>query len=389
MTQTVALPSSQIADYSVPSEPAARVLQQIRITQPTTRRELQDTLDYSQAAVARYVTSLREAGLVEQISAATDRRDAPGRPGSLLRTTGGTVAVGAHIGLHRSHIVSADVSGRISHNRELRLDVGETDPYEALEAIAYELRAATRWTDTETPHVGVALSAHVDDEGTVTEPAYNWRDVPVAEVLTHYLGVPVQISSGVAAMAGHELLNRPLDAAKPDKGATLYFYARELVAHAWIVHGTVHEPASGGLPLAFERVSKGSIFDTAEVGVGHPLGNSNVVHAAQREGIQVQNFAQLAAIGIRNERARGILDARAHLLAQTVALAADIVGPTSIVLAGEAFTIDRLAPRIVAETLKNSVARRPSLRLQPEPRGVLTSAAAQAALNGLWNAPLR
>ena len=75
MTQTVALPSSQIADYSVPSEPAARVLQQIRITQPTTRRELQDTLGYSQAAVARYVTSLREAGLVEQISAATDRRD--------------------------------------------------------------------------------------------------------------------------------------------------------------------------------------------------------------------------------------------------------------------------------------------------------------------------
>ena len=68
----------------------------------------------------------------------------------------------------------------------------------------------------------------------------------------------------VEAMAAAELAVNP----DPKRSSFLYFYARELVAHAWIVHGTVHEPASGGLPLAFERVSKGSIFDTAEVGVG-------------------------------------------------------------------------------------------------------------------------
>src|SRR5699024_3820640 len=138
-------------------------------------------------------------------------------------------------------------------------------------------------------------------------------------------------------MAAQELLSAPLNGEDP--GSTLYFYAREVVNHAWIVNGAVHRPHSGSTTTAFPDLARG---DGLEPDALQPLSGLATVAAARQAGLNPHSYRALVHVSKTNPAARRFIDARSELLVDALTLVLDIVDPAALVLAGEAFVIDRV-----------------------------------------------
>lgn len=381
------------ARFATPVAGPARVLHQVRTSPGITRARLHDDLDLSQPTVTRHVAALIDAGLVEQASPAQSSATTVGRPGTTLLPDGRHLtALGAHVGLRSTQLVAVDGSGRPLRSRTLRLPLPDLAPADALEAVRHGLTSLGRGLP-DPVGLGVAFSSPVDATGHVTSRAYGWDAVDVAGILGRAAadtGLPVSLSTGVGAMAGAELSSTPLgtaDAELPGGRSTLYVYARELVAHAWIVGDAVHQPFTGTSPTAFTRIAESGSFTASRGGSGHPLGTTAVLEAARRRGLGASSVAELVALASVDPVARDLLDERADLLGQIIALAVEVVDPATVVFAGEAFTADAEAVRIIAGHLRGDAPRR-RLSIQRAGDGILSRAAAVTALHRLWSDPL-
>ncbi|WP_245557358.1 ROK family transcriptional regulator [Corynebacterium terpenotabidum] len=385
------LPSVSIARFATPDTGPARVLHQIRTSPGITRSRLHDDLDLSQPTVTRHVAALIEAGLVAQNTPTRTDAATIGRPGSTLHPTGNHItALGAHVGLQSTQLVAVDATGRILRSRTLRLPLPELTPPEALEAVHHGLTTLGRGL-SDPVGIGIAFSAPVDATGRITSPAYGWDRVDAASLLARTSSdVPLSLSTGVGAMAGAELGSAPLPPAHtdvPGGRSTLYIYARELVAHAWIVGNAVHQPFTGTTPTAFSRIAESGSFGWSRGGSGHPLGTTAVLEAARDRGLPVSTLPELVSLATRNPVARELLNERADLLGRIIALAVEVVDPATVVFAGEAFTADPTAVKTIAAHLHTGAPRR-QLSIQRAGDGILSRAAAVTALHQLWSDPL-
>lgn len=372
--------------FAVPQLPAARVLHQVRTTEaahPCDRQSISEALGMSRATVTRHISTLIDADLITQKSVHDDTR--PGRPRSVLTPGGRHLTTwGAHVGLHTTQIVVADGAGRIIRRRDVRLSVADSTPESVISTIADEL---TRLGDrlTAPVGVGVALSADVNRAGFVSSTAYGWDQIPFGALLSERIGHPVHIASGVSAMAAHELYSTPLPHVDPSVTAsgssdsTLYFYARELVGHAWIFHGAVHRPLTGIHPRSFSPDGESD---------APPVSSSGVLAAARAQGLAVKDIDDLVRVSSSNTIARRILDERALALGRAISLAVDVVDPESLVFAGEAFTSDRRGVQLIASMLRKDLGGDRKLSIQRAGSRVVTDAARTVALHGLWTDPL-
>lgn len=381
------------ARFATPVTGPARVLHQIRTSPGITRSRLHQDLDLSQPTVTRHVAALIDAGLVEQASPAQSSATTVGRPGTTLLPDGRHLtALGAHVGLRSTQLVAVDGSGRPLRSRTLKLPLPDLPPEEALEAVHHGLTSLARGLP-DPVGLGVAFSSPVDATGHVSSRAYGWNSVDVAGILGRAAagsGLPVSLATGVGAMAGSELTSTPLGTADsdiPGGRSTLYVYARELVAHAWIVGDAVHQPFTGVSPAAFTRIAESGSFSVSRNGSGHPLGTTAVLEASRRRGIRVSSVSELVALSSTNPVARELLDERAELLGQIISLAVEVVDPATVVFAGEAFTADPGAVKIIARHLRGDAPRR-RLSIQRAGDGILSRAAAVTALHRLWSDPL-
>lgn len=344
-----------------PQLPIARVFHQIRATDAD-RTSLQQDLGFSQAGITRHVSALIDAGLVEETRAQNEDGTRSGRPRTKLGIDGRhLVAWGAHIGVRSSEITVCDLAGRVIRHQKLDHDVTNFTPPETLDFVINQLQNLGAGLP-DPLNIGLAFSAHVAPDGTVTSPAYGWEKVDIQQ----FLPFPISIGTGVAAMAGTEIINAPLNPTPHFEPSTLYFYAREVVSHAWIFNGAVHRPNSGRTPLAF--------------------GNSNTLKEASRRGIAARTFAELVSRARTETVAREILNERAHKLADAVISAVDVVDPDSIVFAGEAFTLDPDSLRIVVTRLRESTGSQ--LRIQRADSHILRTAAIHVALHPIRQDPL-
>ncbi len=374
----------------------------IRTTPGISRQELKDVLGLSQPSVARHVTALIKGGLVEQGapiasrgtggSGATIDDTTTGRPTSGLFPTGqGPIGLGAHIGLRSTALVATDALGHPLAQRTLGLSVPDASPEDALEAIGHALLSLAReqGAETEDLQVGLALSPHVDNRGRVSSRTFGWEDVDPGAIIAEITGVPTSISTGVSAMAGFQLMNTPLPSRGADSfSSTLYFYARELVAHAWIFNGAVHKPHTGTSPAAFRHIAASGSFAGAPEGA-HPLGTTSLLRAAGERGIRARTLQELVRRGQEDARARALLDERAHLLGKLLSLAVDVVDPENLVVAGETFTTDPRTTRIVADGLRRHEGPRRRLHIHRAGEDILANAASAVALNEFRHDPLK
>ncbi|WP_197088383.1 hypothetical protein [Corynebacterium occultum] len=200
------------------------------------------------------------------------------------------------------------------------------------------------------------------------------------------------MATGVTAMAAIELLSRPLgESDVAISGSTLYFYAREVVAHAWMFHGAVHRPHQGRDPRPFRHIAISGEFLNISLdlpGHIHPLSNTGVLHAARARGVEAVDFGHLVHQAAQLPLAREIFDARARLLVELIRLAVDVVGPDSLVFAGEAFTLDPQELQLIIAMLREHQGGPGDFRIQRAGRNILRNAARQVALYRLWQDPL-
>lgn len=379
--------------FTLPVVPAARVLHQIRTIPEVNRSIIRDSLGYSQPSVTRHVNALIDVGLVEQVQGSDRDTVQTGRPHSCLQVNGRhLVGWGVHIGVRSTALVVADGAGRVIRERTVPLAVQEMGAAEALRIAAGEILRLGAGLP-EPAGIGLAFSTHIGDDGYISSEIYRWHEVPAVRIFGEMVGRSVSFATGVTAMAATELLSHPLDVSDTQStgGSTLYFYAREVIAHAWMFHGAVHRPHHGRSPAAFQDIAAGGslLVEAAEQhGHTHPLSNTSVLLAARLRGVNARDFNQLVRIADGRQEVRDILDERAGLLAEVIALAVDVVDPNSVVFAGEAFTLDPRSLRFVVHRLRESQGGPGSLRIQRADRHVLRDAARQVALYPLWQDPL-
>lgn len=374
------------AAFRLPSSPAARLHHQIRLQWPITRPELAASTGLSQPTVARGVTALLDAGLIEERPDLITGTGA-GRPRiPLAPAKSRWLHVGAHMGLHTTHIAIFDTVGRVLRETDLDLPLDAIAAEEAIDSIIAGIHRLRTGIARPLRTVGAALSGHVAADGTVTSRSYGWGRTDLVGMLADGLGLPALAAPDVAAMAASELAATPLRADGERLPTSLYFYARELIGVAWTVDGAVHRPAHGDGSISHLRAPVSDLLGGATL--KDAVGATGVLAAAREHGVRAESMADLIAAAQTDSTARAILDERARILGLAVANVADIVDPAHVILAGAAFTDDAAGLRVAARTIADVSPVRRDIRVS-RARGTITRDAARAvALDPLHSDPL-
>lgn len=374
------------AAFRLPSSPAARLHHQIRLQWPITRPELAASTGLSQPTVARGVTALLDAGLVEERPDLITGTGA-GRPRiPLAPAKSRWLHVGAHMGLHTTHIAIFDTVGRVLRETDLDLPLDAVAAEEAIDSIIAGIHRLRTGIARPLRTLGAALSGHVAADGTVTSRSYGWGRTDLVGMLSDGLGLPALAAPDVAAMAASELAATPLRADGERLPTSLYFYARELIGVAWTVDGAVHRPAHGDGSISHLRAPVSDLLGGETL--KDAVGATGVLAAARDHGVRAETMADLIAAAQTNATARAILDERARILGLAVANVADIVDPAHVILAGAAFTDDAAGLRVAARTIADVSPVRRDIRVS-RARGTITRDAARAvALDPLHSDPL-
>jgi predicted NBD/HSP70 family sugar kinase len=355
----IVAPSLKVADVA-----AASVFGAARLRGPIARDVIAQATGLSIATVNRQVTALLEAGILRE-RADLAVSGAIGRPRIPVEVNHEPfLTLGIHIGARNTSIVATDLFGRT-------LDVVETptprgSQNSALAALAGSAsRYLSRWHRRRPLWVGVTSGGVVDSAtGILNHPRLGWSDAPVGPVLAETLGLPVSLASHVDAMAGAELLlgarrlNGPTDidsagrivrrtaSAKaqlsPGESTNLYVYARETVGYALSIGGRVHSPASGpgtiaALPVASELLCGSGQLEST-------VSDQAVLTAARAQRIVPADGPASTIGGVLRAARQGqsdaiaLLDERARVLGEAVALLRDMLNPDDLVVGGQAFT---------------------------------------------------
>lgn len=336
----VVAPSLQLADAA-----GAQVFAAVRQHGPIAREAIAGATSLSVATVNRQVTALLDAGFLREradlaVSGAIGR---PRRPVEVNHEP--YLTLGLHIGARTTSIMAADLLGRT-------LDVVEiptprSRPDAALAVLAGSARRyLNRWQRRVPLWLGVAIGGAVDGgTGYVDHPRLGWAQAPVGPVLAEELGLPVSVASHVDAMAGAELLFG-LRRSTLNTSTSLYVYARETVGYALVIGGRVHSPASGpgtiaGLPVSAELLGGSGLLEST-------VSDEAVLDAARRlriiAGENGTRPASTAVTGLvkeargGNQQAAALLNERARVLGEAVALLRDLLNPDDLVVGGQAFT---------------------------------------------------
>jgi len=402
----IVAPSLRVAEAA----PAA-VFGAARLRGPIARDVIAQTTGLSIATVNRQVTALLDAGVLRE-RADLAVSGAIGRPRVPVEVNHEPfLTLGIHIGARTSIIVATDLFGRT-------LDVVETPTprggqNSALAALAGSAsRYLSRWHRRRPLWVGVTAGGVVDSaSGHVDHARLGWTDAPVGPVLAETLGLPVSLASHVDAMAGAELLlgggrraNAPVAtatgaaprsnvAAGAAPATSLYVYARETVGYALSIGGRVHSPTSGpgtiaALPVQSEMLGgsgqlESTVSDEAVLTAARKLrivpadGPSSTIGAVLRSARQ------------GNQTAVELLDERARVLGESVALLRDMLNPDDLVVGGQAFTeYPEGMAAVEAAYARRSVLAPRDLRLTSFGNRIQEAGAGVVSLGGLYADPI-
>jgi len=387
--------------FRLPGDTAARCVQQARIHPGITRRQLQADLGLTQPTTTRLITRLETAGLVS-LGAPQGECASVGRPSAGVYVHGADlVAAGAHVGKRETHIVLTDFSGAVVAQELVPHDVSTTTARETLEAIAWRLAHLSRRSPHPVRHVGIAFSADIGPDGTITSATYGWDRVPAHAEISAALhnAAPaanftpqftVEVSTGVAAMAAHELAYTDLAAHNdPAVASSLYVYAREVLGYAWIVHGAIHRPRLGHqTPLVARLLADSPLLEPAQRRGIDPLSVTALLDAAAERGHATSSLAGLVETARNDASLAALLDHRANILAAVINIAVQVIDPSSVVFAGETFSTDPQRTHRIAQRIRETSYNDCTLKAYPANVAVVGQAAKTIALHVPWQHPL-
>ena len=176
------------------------VLNYVREREPISRAEIARETELQRSTISAIVEDLTREGLVEEvgIGESTGGR----RPTLLKLRAAGPIAVGVSLTPTCTTIAASDLAGRVIDQQEFL-----TEPDKALHQVIDVVRELNARYQGSIEGVGVSLPGLVDPSTGMALyiPYFPWRDLPVSQVISSAVGLPVVIDNDANAVALAEL----------------------------------------------------------------------------------------------------------------------------------------------------------------------------------------
>jgi predicted NBD/HSP70 family sugar kinase len=348
------------------------VLNYVREREPISRAEIARETDLQRSTISAIVEDLTREGLIEEVG---EGESTGGRRPTMLKLRAvGPIAVGVSLTPTLTTIASSDLAGRVIDQQEFL-----TDPDKTLNQIISTVREFNSRYQGSIEGVGVSLPGLVDPStGTALYiPYFPWRDLPVSELISKAVGLPVVIDNDANAVALAELwFGRP---EVNDARDFILVLVAEGVGTGIIFDGQVYRGQRGAA----------GEFGHMVIGVHAPVpcscGSDDCWEAFSSERAAIARYRKLAHVSNKIqitfkevvERALGGEGNATAALVETarylgVGISNLIIGfsPEAVVVGGEIARAWELIESAITEAIEHSVRRGlPSARILPSTLG--------------------
>ena len=346
------------------------VLNYVREREPISRAEIARETDLQRSTISAIVEDLKTEGLVEEVG---EGESTGGRRPTMLKLrAAGPIALGVSITPTCTTIATSDLAGRVIDQEEFLTDANTT-----LKQVIDVVRNFTERYKGSIEGVGVSLPGLVDPStGTALYiPYFLWRDLPISEMISNAVGLPVVIDNDAYAIALAELwFGRPEVLNARD---FILVLVAEGVGTGIIFDGQVYRGQRGAA----------GEFGHMVIGSGAPVpcscGSDDCWEAFSSERAAIARYLESSGASPKTtfiEVVDRALAGEAHAKAALVETARQlgvgisnlIIGfsPEAVVVGGEIARAWDLIESALTETIGNSVRRGlPSARILPSTLG--------------------
>ena len=346
------------------------VLNYVREREPISRAEIARETDLQRSTISAIVEDLKTEGLVEEVG---EGESTGGRRPTLLKLrAAGPIALGVSITPTCTTIATSDLAGRVIDQEEFLTDADKT-----LGQMIEVVHAFTERYKGSIEGVGVSLPGLVDPStGTALYiPYFLWRDLPISEMISNAVGLPVVIDNDANAVALAELwFGRP---EVNDARDFILVLVAEGVGTGIIFDGQVYRGQRGAA----------GEFGHMVIGSGAPVpcscGGVDCWEAFSSERAAIARYLKLSGapakttfIEVVDRALAGEANAKAALVETArqlgVGISNLIIGfsPEAVVVGGEIARAWDLIESALTETIANSVRRGlPSALILPSTLG--------------------
>jgi predicted NBD/HSP70 family sugar kinase len=346
------------------------VLNYVREREPISRAEIARETELQRSTISAIVEDLKTEGLVEEVG---EGESTGGRRPTLLKLRAvGPIAIGVSITPTCTTIATSDLAGRVIDQEEFLTDAGKT-----INQVIEVVREFTARYKGSIEGVGVSLPGLVDPStGTALYiPYFLWRDLPISQMISNAVGLPVVIDNDANAVALAELwFGRP---EVNDARDFILVLVAEGVGTGIIFDGQVYRGQRGAA----------GEFGHMVIGRGAPVpcscGSDDCWEAFSSERAAIARYLKLSGaanettfIEVVDRALSGEANAKAALVETArqlgVGISNLIIGfsPEAVVVGGEIARAWDLIETALTETIANSVRRGlPSARILPSTLG--------------------
>jgi predicted NBD/HSP70 family sugar kinase len=347
------------------------VLNYVREREPISRAEIARETDLQRSTISAIVEDLKTEGLVEEVG---EGQSTGGRRPTLLKLrAAGPIAIGVSITPTCTTVATSDLAGRVIDQEDFLTDADKT-----LNEVISVVRELTGRYKGSIEGVGVSLPGLVDPStgNAFYVPYFLWRDLPVSEMISNAVGLPVVIDNDANAVALAELwFGRP---EVNDARDFILVLVAEGVGTGIIFDGQVYRGQRGAA----------GEFGHMVIGSGAPVpcscGSDECWEAFSSERAAIARYLKLAGASEKSatfiEVVDRALDGEVHAKTALVETARHlgigisnlIIGfsPEAVVVGGEIARAWDLIESALTETIEHSVRRGlPSAHILPSTLG--------------------
>ena len=176
------------------------VLNYVREREPISRAEIARETALQRSTISAIVEDLKTEGLIEEVG---EGESTGGRRPTMLKLRAvGPIALGVSLTPTCTTIATSDLAGRVIDQEEFPTDSDQT-----LNRVISVLREFTTRYKGSIEGVGVSLPGLVDPStgNALYIPYFLWRDLPISEMISKAVGLPVVIDNDANAVALAEL----------------------------------------------------------------------------------------------------------------------------------------------------------------------------------------
>jgi predicted NBD/HSP70 family sugar kinase len=349
------------------------VLNYVREREPISRAEIARETELQRSTISAIVEELTIEGLVEEVG---EGESTGGRRPTMLKLrTKEAIALGVAITPTLTTVATSDLAGRVISQQEFLTD---PDPRKTLDGVTGLVRKQIQ-LNRRVEAVGVSLPGLVDP-GTGTAiyvPYFQWRDIPVAEIIGSAISLPVIIDNDANAVALAELwFGRP---EVSDARDFIMVLVAEGVGTGIIFDGQVYRGQRGAAG------EFGHMVIGTEAPVACSCGNHDCWEAFSSERAALARYAKLSGTAETSScgfpelidralggeaNAKAALVETAHFL--SIGISNLVVGfsPEVVVVGGDIARAWSLVEGALTERIERTVRRGlPSARIMPSTLG--------------------